>query len=372
MAGIYLHIPYCKVKCHYCDFHFSTQRDSLPTMIGALKQELLQRSEYLKDETVNTIYFGGGTPSLLQESELSELIEQMHESFTVSSDAEITVECNPDDLDPKKIAKLKGIGVNRLSIGIQSFDDNVLKFMNRAHTTEQTMNCLEAAKKEFENITVDLIYGIPNTDLDYWKKQLDLFAKFDLPHLSSYCLTIEPKTVFGKQAKSGQLKPVNDEASLDQFQYLIDFMNEKNYEHYEISNFAKEGFISKHNSAYWRGHSYLGIGPSAHSYDGKTRGWNVANNAQYIKKVNEHLDYHEVENLSVEDRCNDYLLTRLRTKWGVDLKELSFVPDAKKAEIASKLNEYSKQGLVKFNGEIYLLSDTGKYRADGIAADLFI
>jgi len=373
MAGIYLHVPYCKVKCHYCDFHFSTKHDSIATMVSAMELEIEQRQKYLSDETISTIYFGGGTPSLFSTELIARLILKIRKSFLVLVDAEITIECNPDDLNNEKLKAFRAIGVNRLSIGVQSFDDDILKFMNRAHTTHQTLLCIDEARNAgIENITIDLIYGVPNTDLNYWKNQLHQFEKLDLNHLSSYCLTIEPKTFFGHQNKLGILTALQDEISLNQFQFMIDFLTERNYEHYEISNFAKPGFISKHNSAYWLGEKYLGIGPSAHSYDLEKRGWNVANNSKYIQLVNAQKDYHENEELSIANRCNDYLLTRLRTKWGLDLKELDFISNQELSTLKKKLTDYLGQGLIKIEGEKYKLTDSGKYRADGIAADLFI
>lgn len=373
MAGIYLHIPYCKVKCHYCDFHFSTQHKSIPEMVLAMHTEIDQRQFYLKNESVSTIYFGGGTPSLFSPEIIGNFITKIKENFSVTPDAEITIECNPDDLNREKLRAFKRVGVNRLSIGVQSFDNHVLKFMNRAHNNSQTIRCIADARTEgIENITIDLIYGVPDTDLNYWKNQLNQFEKLELNHLSSYCLTIEPKTFFGQQNKIGLLNPVRDEMSLEQFQYLIDFMKERNFEQYEISNFAKDGFISKHNSAYWLGSTYLGIGPSAHSYDVVHRGWNIANNAQYIKKVKSNELYHEQEELTVANRCNDYLLTRLRTKWGIELNDLNFITSLQQIEMQKKIVQYCEQSLMIKQGSKFLLTDSGKYRADGIAADLFI
>jgi len=373
MAGIYLHVPYCKVKCHYCDFHFSTKHDSISEMVVAMELEIEQRQKYLKNETISTIYFGGGTPSLFSAELISRLISKIRKSFHVLEDAEITIECNPDDLNDQKLKAFRDVGVNRLSIGVQSFDDGILKFMNRAHTTQQTLSCIyEARNAGIENITIDLIYGVPDTDLNYWKNQLQQFEKLELNHLSSYCLTIEPKTFFGQQNKLGLLNTVQDEMSLNQFQFMIDFMKDRNYEHYEISNFAKPGFISKHNSAYWLGEMYLGIGPSAHSFDLEKRGWNVSNNSKYIQMVNANEEYHEKEELSIANKCNDYLLTRLRTKWGLDLKELNFISNQELTTLKKKLTDYLSQGLIKNESEKYVLTDSGKYRADGIAADLFI
>ena len=342
-------------------------------MMGAMAQEIRQRSSYLGGQTISTIYFGGGTPGILPAEALGGLIDNIRQQFKVEPHAEITVECNPDDLNITSLKALKAIGVNRLSIGIQSFDDTVLKYMNRAHSNAQTLAAIDAAKSAgFNNITVDLMYGIPGQTEGYWQKQLSLFEKLDLPHLSSYCLTIEPKTVFGKMHKTGKLKSVSDEQSLFEFQYLSDFLRERNFEHYEISNFARAGFISKHNSAYWLGKPYLGIGPSAHSYDGSKRGWNVANNTIYIQQVSDNKNYHTEEILGIAERCNDYLLTRLRTKWGISLNDLGFVSAVEKEKMHAKILAYQQSGLLVEKEGCWTLTDQGKYRADGIAADLFI
>ncbi len=373
MAGIYIHIPYCKAKCHYCDFHFSTQTNSTEQMLHAILQELDQRQSYLSEEKINTIYFGGGTPSFVSSDFLNEIIQKIKSLFSVEEDVEITVECNPDDITHSLLEAYRKAGVNRFSMGLQSFNDDVLKFMNRAHTSKEIFESITLAKAYgFNNITVDLIYGIPDKNLDYWKRQLDQFLKLDLPHLSSYCLTIEPKTVFGSLQKKGSLAIPDDEMSLSQFQYLIDFTKANGYEHYEISNFAKPGFISKHNSNYWLGAKYLGVGPSAHSYNAIERSWNIRNNVQYIRLVSSGEAYNEKEILSNTDKCNDYILTRLRTKWGINLSDLNFISDPVKDQIKLQLNRFKNKNLIAEKNGIYLLTDLGKYRADGIAADLFI
>lgn len=373
MAGIYIHIPYCKVKCHYCDFHFSTQVDNATQMQLALIQELEQRHAYLGSEKINTIYFGGGTPSFVSTDFLNEIIQKIRALFSVNKDVEITVECNPDDINPSLLEAYRNAGINRFSMGVQSFDDAVLKFMNRAHSSSEIFESIALAKNfGFTNITVDLIYGVPNKNLDYWKHQLDQFLKLDVPHLSSYCLTIEPKTVFGSLQKKGTLSVPEDEQSLLQFQYLIDFTKANGYEHYEISNFAKPEFISKHNSNYWLGANYLGVGPSAHSYNSEERSWNIRNNAQYIRLVNDGKEYNEKEVLTSTDKCNDYILTRLRTKWGINLNDLDFISESARGQITQKLLVFQQANLVNNQGETFTLTDLGKYRADGIAADLFI
>lgn len=342
-------------------------------MLPAILHELELRKSYFGDETINTIYFGGGTPSFVSASFLNEIIAKIKSLYSVSEDAEITVECNPDDITSNLLDAYKKSGVNRFSMGVQSFDDDVLKFMNRAHSAKEIFESIRLAKEYgFQNITIDLIYGVPNKNLDYWKNQLELFLKLDVPHLSSYCLTIEPKTVFGSLQKKGALSIPEDELSLAQFQYLIDFTKANGYEHYEISNFAKPGSISKHNSNYWLGEKYLGIGPSAHSYNGIERSWNIRNNAEYIRRINTGESFNENETLSITDRCNDYILTRLRTKWGINLNDLNFISNSDLTQIKKKLCTFQNENLISEQNEIYVLTDSGKYRADGIASDLFL
>jgi len=373
MAGIYIHIPYCKVKCHYCDFHFSTKTDSVPEMIQAICAEIELRKSYLSGKSIETIYFGGGTPGFIPSKYLKEILNKIQRSYSVNVDAEITVECNPDDMTDDRINEFASMGVNRFSLGVQSFDNDVLKFMNRAHNASQVYLAIDLARKHgFENITIDLIYGIPDKDFNYWKQQLTEFFKLDLPHLSSYSLTIEPKTYFGNQLKKGSLISKQDDLILEEFQYLIDSARQNGFEQYEISNFAKPGFISRHNSAYWLGREYLGIGPSAHSYNGKERGWNVSNNALYIRSLKDKMPFHTTETLSIENKCNDYLLTRLRTKWGINLDELNFINEKQLHQLRLKTENYCREGLLHKSGSVLVLSDAGKYQADGIASDLFI
>lgn len=373
MAGIYLHIPYCKVKCHYCDFHFSIQTNSVSDMLQTLLTELEQRKSYLESEEIETIYFGGGTPSYFPVSSIQLILQKIQGAFSISPEVEITLEANPDDISKESLTNYASMGINRLSIGVQSFDDAVLTFMNRAHNSKQIKTAIEQAKEEgFENITVDLMYGIPGKTMHYWKDQLEQFIKLDVPHLSSYCLTIEPNTVFGFQQKKGELIVPADDEALQQFQYLMDFAKSNQLDHYEISNFAKEGFISKHNSNYWLGKKYLGIGPSAHSYNGTSRSWNIANNLQYIKLIQGGEPYWEEENLDSKSRCNDYIMTRLRTKWGIDLRDLNFISEKDLALIQTKITHYIQKDFMVQKGYTYCLTDKGKYRADGIAADLFL
>lgn len=374
MAGIYVHIPYCRVKCHYCDFHFSTKTDSSNEMVDSICKEISKRSSYLNNEDVSTIYFGGGTPSILSEQQLSDLLAEIYKIHNVTSDCEITLECNPDDLTKEKLQELFNAGINRLSIGVQSFDDEVLTMMNRAHTSQEAIDSILYAKEiGFQNITADLIYGIPNKSLTYWEQQLMSLIQLDVQHISAYCLTIESNTVFGHQHKKGEFNLPEDEDALDQFTMMVEMLNDYGYEHYEVSNFAKKGFISKHNSAYWLGKPYIGIGPSAHSYNGDERGWNVSNNIAYIKGMKENSEIYGAEDLTYRDKFNDYILTRLRTIWGLELNDIE-----KKGENIA-LTEFSKEiekhlelgNLIQVN-DVIRLSEHGKFIADKIASDLFV
>lgn len=373
MAGIYVHIPFCKVKCHYCDFHFSIQLKNLDKLVDAICLEIDLRKDYLNDECINTIYFGGGTPSILESTLIAKILNKIHQQFTVSHTCEVTLECNPDDLSLQKLQELKALGVNRLSIGIQSFDDKTLQFMNRAHSSKEAIASVEMAQNiGIDNLTIDLIYGVPGSSLKTWENELLQMEKLNVPHLSAYCLTIEENTVFGNMRKKGKLTPHSDEDSITQFQFLMDFMESHNYEQYEISNFSKEGFISQHNSAYWRGETYLGIGPSAHSYNRTERGWNIANNPLYIKNLNENKPIYELETLSKENKYNDYILTRLRTKWGIDLSDLKLIFPERVAETEAILVDMIKINQVNRQGDLFILTAEGKYLADALSADLFV
>lgn len=372
MAGIYVHVPFCKVKCHYCDFHFSVQLKNRAALIASICNELVIRQNYIGDEPVRTIYFGGGTPSVIEIELLNEILQTIRLNYTIDPDCEITLECNPDDLEEEKLIALHKFGVNRLSIGIQSFNNNVLEFMNRAHNSTQATNSVIMAKAcGFDNITIDLIYGVPGTTMETWKNQLDLMLELGVPHLSAYCLTIEENTVFGNWQKKGKLKPYEDQESLKQFQYLIDFMEKNGYEQYEISNFARPSFISKHNSAYWLGEKYLGVGPSAHSFNGAKRSWNVANNPKYIQLIKKEEAFNEEETLSLKDQFNEYILIRLRTKWGIALADLTEISAEMLADSMPVLMDNIAEGNLVKNGDVYTLTNQGKYIADGISADLF-
>lgn len=385
MSGIYIHIPFCKQACHYCDFHFSTSMKKKDDMILALANELQMRKSEFEKEIVETIYFGGGTPSVLQIADLRFLIDEVYRNYTVSENPEITLEANPDDLSEERIIELSNTQINRLSIGIQSFFEDDLMMMNRAHNSVEAKACLEFATKYFDNISLDLIYGIPNMSNEKWKDNIETALSFNIPHISSYALTVEPKTALNKMIQSGKIPAPKDEVAQDHFMILVEMLENKGFIHYELSNFGKENYFSKNNSAYWLGKKYIGIGPSAHSYDGVSRSWNVANNSLYIKSIQENKLPSETEMLTINDRYNEYIMTGLRTIWGVSLAKIENEFGAKYLDYLNKLShKFITEGFL----EIVISSDAdgnphciekvlkttpkGKFLTDGIASDLFI
>ena len=319
MSGIYLHIPFCKQACLYCNFHFSTSLAHKNELIAALLKETSLQKSYLEDDVVETIYFGGGTPSLLEIADLRLQIEKIRQTFPVAIDAEITLEANPDDITEEKLIAWKEIGINRLSIGVQSFFEEDLVWMNRAHNAQQAIDNLQLAIKQFDNITIDLIYGHPLLTDEKWKQNVEQVISLNIPHISCYALTVEPKTPLQKMIKEQKKEDVNPEKQADQFTQLMNWLEEAGYEHYEISNFAKPGHRSWHNTSYWQGKKYLGLGPSAHSFNGTSRQWNVSNNSKYIKALNKNELPFEKEILTVTQQLNEYIMTSLRTKEGLDL-----------------------------------------------------
>ena len=342
-------------------------------MTKAICLELEDRRQYLERDLIKTIYFGGGTPSILPLNDLKLIINTVYENYQVESDLEFTFEANPDDLTEQKLIDLKSVGINRLSIGIQSFDNDQLVFMNRAHNSLEANNCVQLAQKHgFDNITIDLIYGLPDTDESYWNKQVQKAIDLNVNHISAYCLTIEDKTVFGNWYKKGKLKPLADEDGLKQFRLLQSELNNVGFDHYEISNFSKDGFISKHNSAYWLGEKYLGIGPSAHSYNGPSRQWNIANNITYIRALSDKTSYFEVEVLTQKDKFNEYVLTRLRTKWGVNILDLFEICPFAQSGTQKRINAFVLNGDLELNLNVITLSQQGKFIADYISSELFI
>jgi len=372
MAGIYIHIPFCKQACHYCDFHFSTSLTYKAELLKALQQEIGLQKDFLNNETIETIYFGGGTPSLLEGEEINRLISTITDLHTVSSNAEITLEANPDDLDQKKLRELRQTPVNRFSIGIQSFFDDDLIWMNRAHRANEAESSVKRAQDAgFENITVDLIYGYPLLTDQKWKQNLDKVFELRVPHVSAYSMTVEPRTALASFIKNKKQAPMNEEQSSEQFIQLMEAMEMQGFEHYEISNFCKPGHYSRHNTNYWKGVKYLGIGPSAHSYDGEKRQWNIANNARYIQAIEKKTIPAETEILTEENRLNEYVMTSLRTQWGLNLDQLNTIAKGASEQLLKEAEEFlEKDWIIQKDLNIYL-TQTGKLYADHIASELF-
>jgi oxygen-independent coproporphyrinogen-3 oxidase len=373
MAGIYIHIPFCKQKCTYCDFHFSTRFSSYrDEMLKSMLKEIELNKDFVGNESIETIYFGGGTPSLLTSKEIKDFIDSLKRYFQVSEFSEITLEANPDDISFEKALAWKKLGINRLSIGIQSFDEEDLTWMNRAHTAKESLECVKNAQKAgIDNISVDLIYGLPNMDTDRWRKQVHQAIQLDVKHISAYCLTVEDKTALNHLVQKGKLIPAHSDLQIEHFEILQDELKTVGFEQYEISNFAKPNFISKHNSSYWFGKKYLGIGPSAHSFDGKSRKWNISNNHIYIKEINKNGNYFENEQLTSKDRFNELILTGLRTKWGVSLNKLQELLPLNK-EFKKSLNQFITENQIQKINDQIVLTDSGKNIADYIAQTLFI
>lgn len=373
MSGIYIHIPFCKQACYYCDFHFSTSTKKKEEMLEALRRELQLRKKEFESEIVETIYFGGGTPSILTTIEINQLIDEIYQNYTIAKHPEITLEANPDDLSSEKIKKLATTRINRLSIGVQSFFEEDLKMMNRAHNADEAKKCLKEATAYFDNISVDLIYGIPGMTNERWLQNIETLLSFEIPHISSYALTVEPKTTLYKLIQKGTIKSPNDELAREHFLILVDFLQSKNFIHYELSNFGKENYFSRNNSAYWLGKKYLGIGPSAHSYNGIIRSWNIANNTLYTRSIQEGKLPNEQEVLSVTDRYNEYIMTGLRTIWGVSLEKVETEFGQNYLEhLQLQIHKFLENGLLFLEKDILTVTKKGKFVCDGIASDLFI
>jgi len=368
LAGIYIHIPFCRQACHYCNFHFVTSLRYKNELIAALLKEIELRREYFTDEAVETIYFGGGTPSLLEAEETKLLLEKVRSSFAVSPGTEITLEANPDDINEEKLIHWKETGINRLSIGVQSFFEEDLVWMNRAHDASQSVDSLHSAVKQFDNITIDLIYGTPLLTNEKWKQNVDMAIQLNIPHLSCYALTVEPKTPLQKMIGLGKTPDINPDKQSEQFVLLMQWMEEAGYEHYEISNFARPGFRSRHNSSYWQGKKYLGIGPSAHSFDGNNRQWNISNNSQYIESIEKGNVPFEKEELTPTQKLNEYIMTSLRTNEGLHLNR---VDESVRLQLETTGKKYMDAGLMKKENDALILTQQGKLLADGIAAALF-
>ena len=373
MSGIYIHIPFCKKACHYCDFHFSTSLKKKDEMVLALAKEIALRKSEFNDEIVETIYFGGGTPSILEIHDLRFLIDEVFANYKVVKNPEITVEANPDDLTETRIIELSQNKINRLSIGIQSFFEDDLKLMNRAHNSEEAKKCLEIATKYFDNISIDLIYGVPNMSNEKWLQNIETALSFNVPHISSYALTVEPKTALHTFIQKGIIPQPDDEVAQEHFHLLVDKLEENGFIHYELSNFGKSTYFSKNNSSYWLGKKYIGIGPSAHSYNGISRSWNVSNNALYLKSISENILPSETEILTKTDRYNEYVMTGLRTIWGISLDRIEREFGKTYLDYLNKQSyNYIEDHFLFVDDNILRTTKIGKFLSDGIASDLFM
>lgn len=373
-AGIYIHIPFCKKACHYCNFHFSTSLKLKDALIDALCTEIGLQRDYLQEVVIGSVYFGGGTPSLLTTAEINRLLGEISRFYKIDAHAEITLEANPDDLTADYLDALRHeTPVNRLSIGIQSFSEEDLRWMNRAHSADEAHRCIELALETgFTNLTVDLIYGSPTTSDGQWATNLQTVFDLGIPHISSYCLTVESGTALFDFIKKQKTVAPEEEKSLRQFRYLMQQMRERGYDHYEISNFALPGHYAVHNSNYWKGVPYLGIGPAAHSFDGKSRQWNLAHNPKYIQAIGEGRIPFEKEILTLEQRYNEYVMTSLRTIWGCDIERITAIDNNYRAHFEAQIQAFIESGDVMPERGIYRLTDQGKFLADGIAAAVFV
>lgn len=374
MAGLYLHIPFCRKACHYCNFHFSTSMKLKRDLVDAMIVELELQKEYLETKVLDTIYFGGGTPSILTADELNKIFDKIYELYTVNSGAEITLEANPDDLSIEKLKELKKTPINRLSIGVQSFFDEHLTWMNRSHLKDQAISCIKNAQAiGFNNLTVDLIYGLPDLTHEQWAENIQVLLDFKIQHISCYCLTVEDGTALGHFVKKGLSKPVDEEKASVQFEYLIDTLSKNGFAHYEISNFGKQDFLAKHNTSYWKGASYLGIGPGAHSYNGHSeRQWNIANNSKYIKAINQKDVPFEKEILTIEEQYNEFVMISLRTQWGLNEQLLSKFGTKCEQYFLKNIQPFITEKDVIIENNVYKLTLKGKLLADKIAMELFV
>jgi oxygen-independent coproporphyrinogen-3 oxidase len=373
LAGIYIHIPFCRQKCHYCNFFSLASVKNKDLFLTSLLTEIRLQKDYLEGEEIETIYFGGGTPSLLSEIEISQVFNEIQKFHRLNSKPEITLEANPDDLNKDKIKALKKTPVNRFSIGVQSFFDTDLKYLNRIHSGKEALDAVRSIQEGgFRNISIDLIYGMPTLTNNKWIQNLESFFTLNISHLSAYALTVEPKTALHVLISKKKQKPVSEERIVEQFQILMSKMAEAGYVQYEISNFCKESNFSRHNRSYWEGKKYLGLGPSAHSFNGNSRQWNIPNLSQYIIDMESLNPQSQIELLSPELKYNEYILTSLRTMWGTENDYIG-------QKFGSEFERHFQNRVVKHiqNGDVYkkqknyLLSDKGKLFADGIASDLF-
>jgi oxygen-independent coproporphyrinogen III oxidase len=374
MAGIYIHIPFCRKACHYCNFHFSTSLQLKNDFVAALLNEIRIQQPYLENKPVQTIYLGGGTPSLLPVADIQAILKEIFSHYTVAANAELTIETNPDDITQPLLREWKAVGINRLSIGVQSFFDEDLEWMNRAHNAAQAKDCIVMAQKEgIDNISIDLIYGTPTLSDEKWKINVATAISLQVPHLSCYALTVEPNTALQKMVELNKKKAPDPDKQASQFLLLMDWLKASGYEHYEISNFALAGRRSRHNTAYWQGKHYLGLGPSAHSYNGTGRKWNIANNSLYIQSLQKNELLFEEEVLTSSQQLNEYIMTSLRTSEGLNLQLVKEKFGAVISEGLVKNSQiYISGGKMIFTEEHLYLTTEGKLLADGIAAALFV
>ena len=372
MAGIYIHIPFCKQSCYYCNFHFSTSTKNKDEVLDAIENEIKQKGQ-ATNEAISTIYFGGGTPSILDVNEINSIIKRIYKEFNVESEAEITIEANPDDLNKEKIINLSLTEINRLSIGVQSFIDKELKIMNRAHDSKKALNSIEISKKYFNNISIDLMYGVPESTLESWTHNLDTVSQFDINHISSYALTLEPKTALESFVRKLIVDMPEEGLVYDQYNLINKKLEPLGFINYEVCSFAKENFFSKNNSAYWLRKKYIGIGPSAHSFDGKSRSWNISNNKKYIDQIKKGKSFYKKEKLSKVDQYNEYVMTGFRTIWGVSANFIENNFNSKfKNYFTDRIQKHIDQKNIIVKNDVYTTTNEGRFLADGISSDLFL
>ncbi len=371
--GIYIHIPFCKQACHYCNFHFNVNLDSRDTIVNSILKEIEMQKEYL-DGSIDTIYFGGGTPSLLNANQINLILEQIYKYNKCNKSLEITFEANPDDLQSEKLIELKSLGINRLSIGIQSFNDEILKYLNRSHNSEMAIKCVKEARKiGFNNINIDIIYSIPKSNIQFLKSDLKIGVNLFPEHISCYNLTIEKNTVFGNWYSRGKLKTIGENNEANQYNIVVNYLSKNNYEQYEVSNFCLPNKYSKHNTNYWKKGNYLGIGPSAHSYNGFSRQFNISNNKKYIENINKNQLPSRKELLTKKDHINEYLMTNIRTIWGCDLEYLKYKYNFEfKERTLSYIHLLQSEDLLVNKGKVLKLTNKGFLLADKITSKLFI
>ena len=371
MSSIYIHIPFCKQRCIYCDFHFVISKKKEEELINSIIKEIRTRKDYLKDKKLSSIYFGGGTPSIISTHLIKKILKKISELFIIAENTEITIETNPDDINKKKLDDYFNIGINRLSIGVQSFDNKILKSLNRSHNSMQAKNSVEIAiNSRIKNISVDIMFNLPNQGLKKLDESLNICFSYDINHLSIYGLTIEPNTVLHKRILQNDISKPSDEIFINQYNHIADLCEKKEFINYEISNFCKKNYESNHNKNYWLGSEYLGVGPSAHSFNGVSRRWNVKNNSLYINWINNNKKYYRSETLNKKDIYNEYIITRLRTNKGVSIKEIN--NSDHKIFFLKRINYWQKNGYVSIINNYYVLERKGKLICDKITESIFL